>query len=229
MSPHHFVVRVRRDGSAVIEERHVWEAADGGEVGAPEVAAGDGAPLLKVTLDGYRWERIAEPVAGDFNRRLRAAGSPVGRWLKGETVLAAHFGKELTLLAWAVEEIDPTVMPSMLANWLGLAPEERWWLYTTINATATATQPPDPERGWRKAIRIAFAENPVEAPAGLLRELPPVSAEDAATSGLARRRTKKAPPTAQMGFDLGIDEEVEAYDANPPDANEGANEDANAL
>ena len=186
------------------------------------MAVPDGAvpePVTKVTLDAYRWGRVAEAVAGEFNRRLRAGGNPAGRWLKGETVLAAHFGKELTLLAWAIEEIDPTVLPSMLANWLGLAPEERWWLYTTINATATATAPPDPGRGWRKAIRIAFAENPIDAPSGLIRDLPPVSAEDAAASAAAngtRKRAKgrKNAPQAQTAFDLGIDEEAEAYDTD---------------
>src|SRR5260370_28220126 len=50
----------------------------------------------------------------------------------------------------------------MLANWMGLAPEERWWLYTTVNATSGHPEH-GRDRGWRKAIKIALAENPSEA------------------------------------------------------------------
>ena len=45
-------------------------------------------------------------------------------------------------------------------NWLGLAPEERWWLYTMTNA-ATGHAIKDRNRGWRKAVRFALTENPV--------------------------------------------------------------------
>jgi hypothetical protein len=88
-----------------------------------------------------------------------------------ESLLAPHLGKELTLLFWAVEDADPTLLPAMLANWVGLAPEERWWLYTTINATSGHPEHGQ-DRGWRKAIKIAFAENPIvsSAPSALLAE-----------------------------------------------------------
>lgn len=45
-------------------------------------------------------------------------------------------GKELVLLAWAIEDADPALIPTAIANWNGLVPEERWWLYTQ---TAAAT------------------------------------------------------------------------------------------
>ncbi len=90
-------------------------------------------PSHKASLDAYRWTRIAPTVAEVFNAELRAKGLPTANW-GPESPLAPHLGKELTLLAWAVEDADPTLLPAMIANWLGLAPEERWWLYTTINA-----------------------------------------------------------------------------------------------
>ena len=159
-SPYHFVVHLEpgEDGAAYIEERFSLEEVEDAR-----------PPVLKVSLDRYRWSRIAEQVRANFNKRLREAGLPTAKWkVPGETVLAAHLGKELTLLAWAVEDADPTVIPNMVANWLGLAPEERWWLYTTVNATAGHPQH-GRERGWRKAIKIAFAENPADlAPATLL-------------------------------------------------------------
>ena len=56
--------------------------------------------------------------------------------------------------------MDESLIPNVIANWTGLEPEERWWLYTTVNATFTRTET-GKDRGWRKAIRIAFSENPV--------------------------------------------------------------------
>lgn len=160
-SPYHFVIDTRLDNLVLIVERYVW---------GNEVAAKGRDIRLKAKLDEYRWSRIAEEAAEVFNRQLRLLGQKSASFRKhGETVLAPNLGKELTLLAWAVEDQDATIIPNIYANWAGLAPEERWWLYTTINATFT-----DPDlgkdRGWRKAIKIAFAENPVGelAPAALL-------------------------------------------------------------
>jgi hypothetical protein len=160
-SPAHFAVIIEEgdDARVTIEERFACEDT------------ADARPAQrKVTLDAYRWSRIADQARGQFNRRLRDANLPAGKWKSpGETLLAPHLGKELTLLAWAVEESDPTLIPNMVANWLGLAPEERWWLYTTINATAGHPEH-GRERGWRKAIKVAFAENPSGAPPETLVE-----------------------------------------------------------
>jgi hypothetical protein len=156
-----FVLKRRHDGGAVIIER----------VGADD-EPGEGEPLQtdteKARLSAYLWERIERDAAIEFNERLLAAGERAAKWAAGETPLAPHFGKELTLLAWAVEDADPTNIPAMLANWRGLAPEERWWFYTTINATSGRAEH-GADKGWRQAIKIAFAGNPVHvAPSALL-------------------------------------------------------------
>jgi len=65
----------------------------------------------------------------------------------------------MVLLAWAVEDSDPKVIPNALKNWSGLKPEERWWLYTMTNAS---TGEPNTKYGWRKAVRYALCENPVK-------------------------------------------------------------------
>jgi hypothetical protein len=77
----------------------------------------------------------------------------------------------------------------MIANWTGLAPEERWWLYTTVNATS-GHQDHGKDRGWRKAIKIAFAENPTGdlAPSALRVRPTPVQERCTPTS---TRRGKK--------------------------------------
>jgi len=56
--------------------------------------------------------------------------------------------------------MDESLIPNVIANWTGLEPEERWWLYTTVNATFTKAEA-GKNRGWRKAIKIAFSENPI--------------------------------------------------------------------
>lgn len=162
-SPYHFAVVVQpRDKGVVIEERFSYALTGT----APDV---DASP--KASLDSYRWGRIAEAARQDFNRRLvRNEGRPA-RWRADVTLLAPHVGKELVLLFWATEDADPTAIPNIVANWSGLAPEERWWFYTTINATAGH---PDHgrDRGWRKALKIALAENPsdIVTPGGWLTE-----------------------------------------------------------
>jgi len=116
---------------------------------------------MKAVLKRFVWKQIEEEVKAEFNRRLRAMGVKTGRWLtRGQVPIDRTLGKELTLLFWALEDADPALIPTAIRNWLGLAPEERWWLYTMTNAaTGHATQ--DRNRGWRKAVRFALTENPV--------------------------------------------------------------------
>ncbi len=96
-----------------------------------------------------------------LNERLRQMGLPAGRWLsKGRVALSRLPGKELVLLAWAIEDADPGLIPRAIQNWKGLAPEERWWLFTMTNA-ATGHAITGRDRGWRKAVRFALTENPV--------------------------------------------------------------------
>ena len=173
-SRHHFIVMHDRATDAVaIEER--FTSRD-------DEANGEGAasPRLKALLTGYEWSLIVKTVTDVFNDILRREELATGTWTR-ETELSPALGKELTLLFWAVEGADPTLIPAMLANWRGLAREERWWLYTTINATSGHAEH-GRDRGWRKAIKIAFAENPVGT-------LPTPLLTDPAT--LPRRRTTR--------------------------------------
>ena len=78
----------------------------------------------------------------------------------GANLIRRELGKELTLLAWSIEDADPGLIPTALANWAGLVPEERWWLYTQT-AAATGHGVNDRNRGWRKAVRYALTENPI--------------------------------------------------------------------
>lgn len=118
-------------------------------------------PGLRVLIDRRRWEDLAPAFWEEANRRLRANGLPVCKWVKNpSTSIPVHpsLGKELCILCWAVEEAAPDDIPNALRNWEALAPEERWWLYTmTVATTGQAMQR---GVGWRKALRAALADNP---------------------------------------------------------------------
>jgi hypothetical protein len=154
-SPYHFalVVGTSKTNAIRIEERFSFGSKSEGA---------KREPVVKAVLDQYRWTRIEAPVRVEFSHRLLELGLRSASWNKRETLLAPHLGKEITLLAWAIEDADPTVIPNVIANWRGLAPEERWWLYTTVNATSGHPEH-GRDRGWRKAIKIALAENPAIA------------------------------------------------------------------
>jgi len=115
---------------------------------------------VKVVLPRQKWNAIADEVRAEFNKRLKAGGVKSGRWKTGDNYLPRLLGKELVLLAWAIEDADPGTIHTAILNWLGLAQEERWWLYTMTNA-ATGHAASGRGRGWRKAIRFALTENPV--------------------------------------------------------------------
>jgi hypothetical protein len=208
-SPYHFVAVLPKDatGLVVIEERFGYQDDERDDAGQPPRGR-----AVKVVIDGYRWSRIADTARAQFNRRLRLEGLPVARWQAGEVTLAAYFGKELTLLAWAVEDANPTLIPNMIANWLGLEPEERWWLYSTVNATSGHPEH-GKDRGWRRAIKIAFAENPAgaapstfQAPAEEPVHLPvaaepeaPPPADEAADESAPEIRVPHAPKQRPRG------------------------------
>jgi Protein of unknown function (DUF3780) len=102
------------------------------------------------------WDVISPEARAEFNRRLKTEGKPVGRWGADETAVQRLFGKELLVLLWAVElpDVKPEEIAVAIRNWLGLKPEERWWLYTmTAAATGLAHQS---GLGWRGALRQAL-------------------------------------------------------------------------
>lgn len=117
---------------------------------------------LRVRLSRLRWDTLAERVETQLNLRLRQEGAAPGSWRSGLNVLRRDLGKELTLLCWAIEEADPGRIDLALSNWLGLEPEERWWLYTQT-AAATGDALTGRGRGWRKAVQYALTDNPVAA------------------------------------------------------------------
>lgn len=149
IAPHHFVVvipRGSRQPVQIIEDLGMH--AEGGE-----------SELLdRVSLPREVWTEIANPVKRMFNERLKAHDLKPGQWKVGENRVDRLLGKELCVLAWAIEDLEPEKIGAALRNWLSLRPEERWWLFGMTASTVGA--PKDRGRGWRVALRYALGDTP---------------------------------------------------------------------
>ncbi len=185
--PHHVMVRIpaQRDEPVLVVETFGAQAA---REGAPE-------EVERVELPRSAWLAIAETLRKVFNERLKEKGLTTGRWVVGENKVDRLLGKELCVLAWAVEKASEELVPAAVTNWLGLKPEERWWLFT-VTAAATGGMD-DGDVGWRKALRFALTENPVkvQAPA---------------------KRQRRAKPQAELSLLARITEEGIGADAERP-------------
>lgn len=168
-SKHHFLVIIPKSpGTKVlIYERFDWESEKGeGKQKTEDSVDSDQDKQqidqrfdrLKAELNLAKWKEIEAALKMEFNQRLKGYGQKTGSWKQGQNIVQRLFGKELTLLCWAIEDCDIKVIPIAIRNWQGLKPEERWWLYTMTNAS---TGEVNTKYGWRTAIRYALTENPI--------------------------------------------------------------------
>ena len=167
---HHFVVHIPSNVSDQIEisEHFTWNENDGS---SPITYGTRQDGQIRVRLVRPKWDMIADEVRAIFNMRLKKMGHKSGSWKSGQNLVRRELGKELILLAWGIEDADPGLIPTAIANWKGFVPEERWWLYTQT-AAATAHGTADKGKGWRKALRYALTENPVTYAARGKSEVP---------------------------------------------------------
>lgn len=151
VDPHHFVVELPQGRTAPVVIAEVY-GIKAGINGLPEVAE-------RCYLSRGAWTAIANEVKREFNERLREKKLSTSRWSTGLNKVERLLGKELLVLAWAVEQADPETIPNAIRNWTGLRPEERWWLYTVTAAATGGAE--NGNIGWRKALRYALTENPL--------------------------------------------------------------------
>lgn len=112
--------------------------------------------VVRCRLDPKRWKMIAATVKQIFNERLKGRKITTGRWEAADNPVHRLLGRELCVLAWAIETCDDALIPAAIDAWAGLRPEERWWLYAiAVHSTGRAD---DVDKGWRKAIRIGLTE-----------------------------------------------------------------------
>lgn len=164
-SQHHFqvIIPAGSKGEVLVYEHFMWDSERGSSVAHMYPSQQDGQ--LRIQLKHVQWQKIAEPVRSHFNLRLRRANFRAGSWKTGANLLRRDLGKELLVLMWAIEDAEIKVVDVAIANWQGLLPEERWWLYTQT-AAATGHGLDGRGRGWRRALRYALTENPAHDPFG---------------------------------------------------------------
>jgi hypothetical protein len=149
LGAHRFVVRIPaavRDPVLVIEDYGFL----GGRDGIP-----DQEPRARIARSV--WNAVRDAIKREFNTRLRAQKLPAGQWTSGDTALDRLLGKELCVLAWAMEDAAPDVAERVTHAWAALRPEERWWLFGTT--VLHGGRPDDRHVGWRQALRVAFQDD----------------------------------------------------------------------
>lgn len=145
--PHHFQVRIPTGsaGKVAISEHLGLQAANTDE-----------AVIDRVLLERPRWTAIRAEVQRSFNARLATHGIKPGAWKTGNNPVDRLLGKELCVLAWAIEQMETAKIPVAVRNWLALRPEERWWLFgMTAMSTGGAL---DAGKGWRAALQHALGD-----------------------------------------------------------------------
>jgi hypothetical protein len=159
LDPHHFTVEIpaARTDAVVIAEHF---GLQGGSNGIPDV-------LERCRLARETWNTIAEEARRVLNERLKEKGIASSRWSTGVNQVERLLGRELCLLAWAVETAPKELVTNAIRNWAAFNPEERWWLFAMAsNLTGTSA---DTDIGWRKALRIALTETPTGEEVAALR------------------------------------------------------------
>lgn len=145
--PHHFKVLIPKSNTGKVQiSEHLGLQA----------ATSDNAVIDRVLLDRPRWTAIRSEVQRAFNARLAAHGLRPSAWKVGENPVDRLLGKELCVLAWAVEQMDTEKIPVAVRNWLALRPEERWWLFGMTAMTTGGVC--DAGKGWRAALQHALGD-----------------------------------------------------------------------
>jgi hypothetical protein len=168
IDPHHFVVDIpaARANPVVITEQF---GLSGGSNGLPD-------SLERCRLSQDAWNVVRKELERVLNDRLKEKKLATSRWKSGKNQVERLLGRELCVLAWAIEAAPKETIPNAIRNWGGLKPEERWWLFA-MAASMTGTSQ-DVDVGWRKALRVALTENPTGEEVVAIRAKRPKSAEE---------------------------------------------------
>lgn len=145
--PHHFKVIIPKANTGKVQiSEHLGLQA----------ATADSAVIDRVLLDRPRWTAIRAETQRAFNARLAAHDLKPSAWQIGDNLVDRLLGKELCVLAWAVEQMDARKIPVAVRNWLALRPEERWWLFSMTAMSTGGLM--DAGKGWRIALKHALGD-----------------------------------------------------------------------
>lgn len=145
--PHHFVVEVPKSSTGVVRiiESLGLQAQDQ-----------QTSIIERVVIERSRWTAIRSELQRAFNVRLKEHNLRVSAWKVGDNPVDRLLGKELCVLAWAVEDMSSEKIPVAVRNWLALRPEERWWLFGMTAMSTGGVH--DSNKGWRLALRHALGD-----------------------------------------------------------------------
>lgn len=145
--PHHFKVVIPKSNNGEVKiSEHLGLQAQSEKFSV----------IDRVLLDRSRWAAIRAEVQRAFNARLKSYGLNTSSWEVGENVVDRLLGKELCVLAWAIEGMEIENIPVAVRNWLALRPEERWWLFGMTAKSSGGVE--DRDVGWRIALRHALGD-----------------------------------------------------------------------
>lgn len=147
-SPHHFQVNVPSARKDTVE---IWE-----HLGMKAVSE-EQSVILRCSLQLPYWKKVKHEVQISFNQRLREHKLNVSSWKTGNNLVDRLLGKELCVLAWTIENLNIENTPLALNSWIGLLPEERWWLYG--KAVRTTDEDYKKGFGWRAALKYALTSH----------------------------------------------------------------------
>ena len=164
--PHQFLVRIPSGRTDPVE---VWE-----DFGAAAAATAS-QKLCRIVVPREAWRQVAEGVKSHLNRRLKAKGLKGSRFVIGENRVERILGRELCVLAWAVEDATPDESLIAFTRWSSHRPEELWWLFQQIDRDGGEWN--SPKTGWRIAIRHALIRDGDEVPQTPRRPLLSMPAE----------------------------------------------------
>lgn len=148
-NPHHFIVEIPRNntGAVSIVEDLGLQSHDYSQ-----------SLVVRCVLERPRWTEIRSEVQRAFNVRLKERNLKTSAWKVGANQVDRLLGKELCVLAWAIEGMAFDHIAIAVRNWLALRPEERWWLFGMTAITTGGVN--DGDRGWRLALRHALGDVP---------------------------------------------------------------------
>ena len=145
--PHHFKVTIPKANSGKVQiSEYLGLQAQSDELSV----------IDRVIIERPRWTAIRAEVQRTFNARLKSHGVKTATWKVGENVVDRLLGKELCVLAWAIEGMEMDHIPVAVRNWLALRPEERWWLFGMTAISTGGIK--DGDKGWRLALRHALGD-----------------------------------------------------------------------
>lgn len=150
---HYFKVNIplEKNGIVLIEEIFGYERGQGENPNVDKE--------LRVSFSKKIWDKISKLLKEDFNPRLELKKIKKGNWSVGDNKVDRILGKELCVLAWAVEQADSDLeIDKITTQWSNLTPEERWWLFRMVNISLGKSEDVTKNKGWRKAIYIALSE-----------------------------------------------------------------------